>query len=346
MTWNGGQTAKTWKSDKCSWQNRSVLRAQPLPRPAFPSLLRPKASLIAHSTWSGSNWQGRQAQAWKNEPPQCSPSAAQWSDSDWQRGRTQLPNKPLAACWSGSSGHSGWQRGQPMSSKNEPSERSPPAAYDAWSSPRYNQPQSLKNELHKQRSLAVPSARTGRIVRYRRASQQTKSKKGTSRGATFKGTRPKQRPLTLQSKQKRRSSSSDDVQLLIGGRGSKSVDLIRVSGSYRTCLMCSMGCELSCNLRSGPKHRRVEIDVISAFDETMKETFSLEPGVTDSKQCPSCKQRNISLQLPDLEARTSRPIARVPRRGAFGWCKRGAPRILSSTLGARRRRFSKNERGT
>jgi hypothetical protein len=77
------------------------------------------------------------------------------------------------------------------------------------------------------------------------------------------------------------------------------------------------------------------VDVISDFDSTMKETFTLEPNRADSKQCPSCKQRSLFLQLPKLEPDSSRQIftstaSKGPRKAGA----RGPKHAFSAALWA------------
>jgi lipopolysaccharide biosynthesis glycosyltransferase len=56
------------------------------------------------------------------------------------------------------------------------------------------------------------------------------------------------------------------------------------------------------------KRSKALVDVISEYDSG-RERFTLKAGVNDSKICPGCRQRNLILQLPNLDQQASRPPA-------------------------------------
>jgi hypothetical protein len=124
------------------------------------------------------------------------------------------------------------------------------------------------------------------------------------------------------------------VQLLVGGRGAKQLQLVTLPSDGRSAahLKCPKGCTLDvvdCTAgagRRGARRRDVAVDVIDSEHPELKTKFVLTQGVPECKQCPGCKQRVLKIKLADMGSQPQQPLRLDNRGGRQKPAEKGAIR--------------------
>ena len=204
----------------------------------------------------------------------------EWSQLAWSTGRVEASHRDDADAW--------WCRGPVAWSTGRSSVYVSPRAIPKQQAHTWN---SSKHNLSKGRSNA--KVNNGHNAKVHRSQLHRISGKAIAKKCKI-----------------HRNTSSKGLKVLVSGRGCDEMVFVELVEKHAE-IFCSKECKLflkDCTSQSTRKHNRFVVEVISEYDPKMKETFSLEPGKTGSRQCPGCKQRSIFLQIPKLEPEASRPI--------------------------------------
>ena len=142
----------------------------------------------------------------------------------------------------------------------------------------------------------------------------------------------------------RRGRAEPDLQLLVGGRGARELELVKLFEGKPTLMHCPKGCALEVSARGSIRNRArlgedIQLFVASAKHDDLNTTFVVRQGLPVAEQCPSCKQRCIEIKTAEMGAPITK-ARRVERSTTVEAITDAAPENVCETQNTRRFAFS------